>query len=584
METLPYKSYNETVDKFSVKLAEMLSIWAKLRILWNVKSIYENPLDAISGENNEIKDFEEKISSIFIELLNSKGVDRELLYQSARNIRDEKAGRKIEIRGVIEASNICRGNCLYCPMRRDNLPLTDDKQRITPKQIYEQALSGAKAGIRHLFIQSGEDPQVVPIVVHALELIKNDPKMCDVEIVLNLGDQTMTSYTQLHKAGADGYLIKHETSDEELHKILRPHSTIKQRISQLLQARQVGMFIGTGVIIGLPGQTDKVLAKDIILAGRVASDKMVSCSPFTPDENIPLAGKQAGDFYKTLNMIAIYRHLFPTARIPAVSNLDSVKLASRPTDSKISGQSAGINAGANGISINLTPPEIRNSYRIYASKKRHIVDWTKAEQISKETGLPLALTSEPEELYYSNVKRFIFNSFNKVKESYQIKHSIRTAYWVKKLKFDADEALLIAAIAHDIERAFRQKDVSERKYSKGFRDLQFLHLHEERGAEIIGNFLKIRGAPARLIERVKILVEKHDEGGSDDQNLLRDADSISFFENNISFFLEKELLKMDKKKIRQKFNWMFNRIGSGKARQIAQPFYEKAIDALDANL
>ena len=199
------------------------------------------------------------------------------------------------------------------------------------------------------------------------------------------------TYSKLHEAGADGYLIKHETSDKELHRLMRPHSTVEQRVSHLLQARQAGMHIGTGVIVGLPGQTDQSLAQDIIFAGRIGSEQMVSCSPFIPGETTPLAGEQAGDFFKTLNMIAIYRLLFPAARIPAVSNLDSAKLSTRPPDLKISGQSAGINAGANGITINVTPPAIRDIYSIYDVKTREIVDFSKAKRIEKETGLTLDL-------------------------------------------------------------------------------------------------------------------------------------------------------------------------------------------------
>lgn len=185
---------------------------------------------------------------------------------------------------------------------------------------------------------------------------------------------------------------------------------------------------------------------------------------------------------------------------------------------------------------------------------------------------------------YNQAEQFVFDSFNKIDKSNQLQHFIRTVHWLKVLSPDADEALLVAAIAHDIERGFRQKDVLEKKHTVGYTDLDFLRPHEERGAEIIGDFLKHLNVDANFIERVKMLVSRHEEGGNDDQNLLKDADSVSFFENNVSLFLDKKSLEVGKEKVKQKFDWMFNRITSEKAKQIAQPFYEEAIRSLNASL
>ena len=383
---------NETRDKFNAKLSELTVYWLKLKSIWKQTT---TSIDTLTNNDpeTESEELEEKTSAILIELLNASGEERELLHEKAKKIRDENTGKKIQVRGVIEVSNICRANCLYCPMRRDNLPTTE-KIRITPEQIYSQVKAAKNEGITNFFMQSGEDPQVIPVVLKALSMIKNDPQTRDIEIVLNLGDHSPNTYSKLHEAGADGYLIKHETADKELHNLMRPHSTVEQRVSHLLQARQSGMYIGTGAIVGLPGQTDKSLAEDIIFAGHIGSEQMVSCSPFTPGETTPLAEEQAGNFYKTLNMIAVYRLLFPNARIPAVSNLDSTKLSTRPADLKISGQSAGINAGANGITINMTPPAIRGIYSIYDVKTREIVDFSKAKRIEKETGLTLDLDKQ----------------------------------------------------------------------------------------------------------------------------------------------------------------------------------------------
>lgn len=182
---------------------------------------------------------------------------------------------------------------------------------------------------------------------------------------------------------------------------------------------------------------------------------------------------------------------------------------------------------------------------------------------------------------YKKVEQFVIDSFNKAGKPSQIKHFIRTVHWVKVLKPDADDALLISAVAHDIERAFRKQDMEEKKHSYSYSDPKFFRLHEERGAEIIGDFLKEQGATAEIVERVKMLVSRHEEGGNDDQNLLKDADSVSFFETNISLFLTKHVQDVGKEKVRGKFDWMFNRITSEKAKQIARPWYEEAIKKLD---
>ncbi len=183
--------------------------------------------------------------------------------------------------------------------------------------------------------------------------------------------------------------------------------------------------------------------------------------------------------------------------------------------------------------------------------------------------------------YYQKAKQFVIGSFTKCGKSYQIKHFERTVYWMKKLKADADEALLISAVAHDIERAFRKKDVEDKKISHSYTDLEFLRPHEERGAEIIADFLKKESAEQKLIDKVKKLVSRHEEGGDEDQNLLKDADSISFFENNVSVFLRKDVPEIGKEKVKEKFDWMFNRITSEKARQISRQWYEEAIKKLE---
>jgi hypothetical protein len=155
-------------------------------------------------------------------------------------------------------------------------------------------------------------------------------------------------------------------------------------------------------------------------------------------------------------------------------------------------------------------------------------------------------------------------------------HYLRTVFWVKELYPEADEVLLVAAVAHDIERAFRDTSVDIVKNSKdGFLDKEFLKLHQENGAEIIADFLIKKGASKEFAKKVSTFIAAHEVGGNKEQNILMDADSVSFFENNVGHFVEKDAIRVGKEKVKNKFNWMFERITSAKAKKIVRSWYEE---------
>jgi len=183
---------------------------------------------------------------------------------------------------------------------------------------------------------------------------------------------------------------------------------------------------------------------------------------------------------------------------------------------------------------------------------------------------------------YKKTEEFVKKSFINAGRESGIKHLLRTADWVKKLKPDADESLLIAAVSHDIERAFRESSHENifQDTDKGFMAPEHLEKHSKKGSEIIGKFLEEQGANPELIQKVKDLVLKHEIGGNKDENLLKDADSISFFENNIDFFLTNAVPKVGIKKVEDKFNWMLDRITSREAKEIVLPWHEEAIERL----
>ena len=175
---------------------------------------------------------------------------------------------------------------------------------------------------------------------------------------------------------------------------------------------------------------------------------------------------------------------------------------------------------------------------------------------------------------YKKTEQFVIDSFTKANDSLGIKHSLRTVYWMKKLNPDAEEALLISAVAHDIERAFRSS-------GKGFSEGDHLKHHQEEGARIMGDFLEKNGSSKAFIDKVKSLITRHEAGGDSDQDMLKDADSLSFFENNAVAFVNEKAGKMGKEKVKEKFDWMFERMTSDRAKQIAKPLYEEAIRKLE---
>ena len=177
---------------------------------------------------------------------------------------------------------------------------------------------------------------------------------------------------------------------------------------------------------------------------------------------------------------------------------------------------------------------------------------------------------------YRRVEEFVVNSFGANHPS--IRHLRSTADWVLELKADADEALLLAALSHDIERAGKKNAFPTSTPSNfDFSDERFIGPHQKKGAEIIGEFLQNAGAEPEIIKKVQRLVERHEVGGDDEQNLIKDADSLSFLENNIDHFLTDKVIQVGLESVRKKFEGMYQRITSPKARKMAEPYYRQAM-------
>jgi len=306
-----------------------------------------------------------------VRLLQARGKEQETLFEKARALRHQYFGNKAIVRGVIEITDACRMNCEYCPMRRDN---KGKRYVMSPEQIIDAAKAIRDYGIKAVFLQGGETPITTKTVGEAIPRIR-DLFDNDVEVLLCLGDKSREEYEFLKKQGADNYILKHETSDPELHFRMR-HVALDSRLRCLRDLLDLGYRVGIGTIIGLPGQTIESIAKDILLPKELGTH-MTSASPLIPAPDSPLANYAAGDVGTTLNTIALMRIVNPGLLIPSVSALEKLQK---------DGQVRGLNAGANVITVNFTPDRERNAYRIYG-KERYVVKHDYAVKTLERAGL-----------------------------------------------------------------------------------------------------------------------------------------------------------------------------------------------------
>jgi biotin synthase len=309
-------------------------------------------------------------------LLRAEGARQQSLFRAARACRESAGMQAVKLRGVIEISNYCQKSCGYCAIRPQNKAL--ERYRMNVDTILSIAEGVRRQGIGTVFLQAGQDPKCDAIVCDAIPRIR----AMGVNVLLNLGEKSRETYAAYATAGADSYILKFETSDAALYEEI-VGSPLSRRLECARYIQDVGMKLGTGNIIGLPEQTLDTLAEDILLAQSMQPD-FVSSSPFIPNEHTPLEDLRSGDLQLTLNSIAIFRLLFPTALIPAVSALEKIHKG---------GQLMGLNAGANVLTVNFTPKNFRNKYAIY-SKERFVVSLGHARSIVADAGLHLLGISE----------------------------------------------------------------------------------------------------------------------------------------------------------------------------------------------
>ena len=279
-----------------------------------------------------------------------------LLYQAANRIRQKTHRNSSCVHGIIEFSNICRNDCAYCGIRRDNHNI--ERYRMEADEIVEIVISSAKElGFKAFVLQSGEDSYYT--TERLAEIIKRIRKMCGVLLILSIGEREMECYKALYDAGARGVLIRFETSNPGLYSRLHTTLSYDNRIKTLKGLRDIGYIIATGSLIGLPGQGEKDLIDDIMLA-KSLNTEMYSFGPFIAHPATPLASAPQIDITTLLKVIAVTRLISHDGNVLVTS-------AARSLFGKEGTQQA-LMAGGNSMMINLTPAGYRKLYSIYPGK------------------------------------------------------------------------------------------------------------------------------------------------------------------------------------------------------------------------
>jgi len=291
-----------------------------------------------------------------VTLLRAEGEQSQALFQKADQVREKHLDKVVHLRAIIEFSNNCIKNCLYCGLRRDNRELT--RYRMTVDEIFSAAVKAGREGFKTIVLQAGEDPYYKLEVI--ADLIRRIKSSSDVAVTLSLGDLTKDAYQKMRLAGADRYLLKFETSEPLLFRRLRPGTNLTGRLKQLSILKKLGYQIGSGNITGLPGQSLDSVAKDILLLKKLEVE-MAGIGPFIPHLQTPLGNSLPGDLYLNLKVLAVTRLLLPLTHLPATTATASV----HP-----SGRRLALKAGANVVMPDLTPLPYRSYYDIYPGRTK----------------------------------------------------------------------------------------------------------------------------------------------------------------------------------------------------------------------
>lgn len=279
-----------------------------------------------------------------------------ILAEKAVKKRKKVYGNDVYIRGLIEISNICKNDCYYCGIRRGNKKC--DRYRLTKEQILSCCDEGYPLGYRTFVMQGGEDSffddDYVCEIINAIKT-----KYPDCAVTLSLGERSFESYCRLHEAGADRYLLRHETADREHYQKLHPEEmSFEKRMECLNNLKKIGFQTGCGFMVGSPYQTNQTLAKDLKFIEEFKPE-MCGIGPFIPHKDTRFSGCQAGSVELTCYLLSIIRLISPNILLPATTALGSIDPF---------GREKGILSGANVVMPNLSPEDAKQKYQLYNNK------------------------------------------------------------------------------------------------------------------------------------------------------------------------------------------------------------------------
>ena len=280
----------------------------------------------------------------------------EYIFEQAREVREKHYGNQVFIRGLIEFTNYCKNDCFYCGIRRSNKNAS--RYRLNKEEILSCCAEGYDLGFRTFVLQGGEDGYFTD--ERLVELIKEIKGKCpDCAITLSVGEKTYESYQKFWDAGAERYLLRHETYDMEHYGKLHPAELSGERRQQcLVDLKKIGYQVGTGFMVGAPFQTSENLADDMLFVKEL-NPQMVGIGPYIPHKDTPFFDKAAGTLELTLYMLGLLRLMLPKVLLPATTALGTI----HPE-----GRERGIMAGANVVMPNLSPISVREKYLLYNDK------------------------------------------------------------------------------------------------------------------------------------------------------------------------------------------------------------------------
>ena len=282
--------------------------------------------------------------------------DEEYLYRNACEVREQHYGKEVYLRGLIEFTNICKNDCLYCGIRRSNGKA--QRYRLSSEEILDCCDKGYVLGFRTFVLQGGEDLFFTDEKI--CDLVRNiKKKHPDCAVTLSIGERSRQSYEAFFAAGADRYLLRHETINPDHYRMLHPREmTIENRVRCLWDLRDIGLQVGCGMMVGSPYQTMDYLLDDLYFM-KEFRPHMIGIGPFIPHADTPFGDRPRGTLDDTLHLLAVIRLMHPKVLLPATTALGTIY----PT-----GRELGILAGANVVMPNLSPSGVRDKYMLYDGK------------------------------------------------------------------------------------------------------------------------------------------------------------------------------------------------------------------------